>query len=367
MTAAQPAAILTARYARAFNVAVIVVVAGWHVAGAGSQLAAHLRDYSSGIVQIAAWVVLALAVAAGAVHLLRGSSGPGWAWGLCGVALVTSTIIAVTCPPGRMLETDWAWGTAGWIGVLALLRRPLTELAGFLALEALATLGVLVGDDPHRLALAGFITVLCASAGLQLATGVAARALDVTARQAADAATREAAASGRKVIADRLYAARRSRWLGLRRTLEPLLAGLAAGLADPGDHGVRSRCAVEAARLRRLFAESDDSPDPLVHELHASADVAQRRGVAVDVETVGVVPVMPPEIRRAITDIAIAALTAAVSRARITVSAADDEVAVSFVTDAPDGLPVPTAGQGLAVESQRDQENLWLEARWNTR
>ena len=224
MTAAQPAAILTARYARAFNVAVIVVVAGWHVAGAGSQLAAHLRDYSSGIVQIAAWVVLALAVAAGAVHLLRGSSGPGWAWGLCGVALVTSTIIAVTCPPGRMLETDWAWGTAGWIGVLALLRRPLTELAGFLALEALATLGVLVGDDPHRLALAGFITVLCASAGLQLATGVAARALDVTARQAADAATREAAASGRKVIADRLYAARRSRWLGLRRTLEPLLA-----------------------------------------------------------------------------------------------------------------------------------------------
>jgi hypothetical protein len=363
----RPSAVLAARYTRAFTIAVIMVAAAWHVAGAGSQLAASLRDYSSAGIEVAAWGVMALLLAAGAVRLLRGSSGPGWAWALCGVTLAAGTIATAACPPGRMLATDWAWGSIGWIGVLVLLRRPLAELAAFLAVAALATLAVLVSDDPHRLALAGFITVLFASAGIQLAVWVAARALDVTARQAADAAEHQAAAAARKVIADRVHAARRSRWQAVHGALEPLLAGLAGGPADPGDQSVRGRCAAEAARLRRLFAESDDSPDPLVHELHASADIAQRRGVAVDIETAGVIPVMPPEARRAVTELAITALTAAASRARIAVSAADGGVAVSFVIDAPAGSPVPAAAPGLTVEAQRDRENLWLEARWNPR
>ncbi|HEV2377861.1 MAG TPA: hypothetical protein VGS19_37570 [Streptosporangiaceae bacterium] len=363
----RPSAVLAARYTWAFSVAVVIVVVAWHVAGAGSQLAGSLRDYSSAGVQVAAWAVMALVIAAGAVRLLRGAAGPGWAWGLCVVVLVAGAIATAACPPDRMLATDWAWGSMGWTGVLVLLRRPLAELAGFLAMAALVTLSVLVRDDPHRLALAGFFTVLFASAGIQFAVWVGARALDVTARRAADAAEHQAGLSARKVIADRVYAARRSRWLAVHGALEPLLAGLADGSADPGDPGARGRCAVEAARLRRLFAESDDSPDPLVHELHASADIAQRRGVAVDVEAVGVIPVMPLEVRRAITDVAIAALTAAFSKARITVTAADDGVAVSFVTDAPDGSPVPAAGPGLAVEAQRDREDLWLEVRWDLR
>ena len=363
----RPAEVLAARYARAFTIAVIIVAGAWHAAAAGSQLAASLRDYRFPAAEVAAWLVMALVLAAGAVRLLRGSSGRRWAWALCGVALVAGTIATAGCPQGRMLATDWAWGSTGWIGVLVLLRRPLAELAGFLAVTALVTLAVLVRDDPHRLALAGFITVLFASAGIQLAVWVAARALDVTARQAADAAAHQAAASARKMIADRVHAARRSRWQAVHGAVEPLLSGLAGGLAAPGDQSVRGRCAVEAARLRRLFAESDDSPDPLVHELHASADIAQRRGVAVDVETAGVIPLVPLEVRRAITDVAIAALTDAVSRARITVSAADEGLAVCFVTDAPAGAPVPAAAPGLAVEAQRDRENLWLEARWNPR
>lgn len=363
----RPSAVLAARYTRAFTIAVIIVAVAWHVAGAGSQLAASLRDYRSAAVEVAAWVVMALVIAAGAVRLLRGASDRGWAWALCGVALVAGTIATAACPPGQMLATDWAWGSIGWIGVLVLLRRPLAELAGFLAAAALVTLVVLVRDDPHRLALAGFITVLFASTGIQLAVWVAARALDVTARQAADAAEHQAALGARKLIADRVHAARRSRWQAVHGALEPLLAGLARGPADPGDPGVRARCAVEAARLRRLIAESDDSPDPLIHELHASADIAQRRGVAVDVEAAGVIPVVPLEARRAITDVAIVALTAAASRARITITAAGGGVAVSFVTDAPVGSPVPAAAPGLAVDAQRDQENLWLEARWNQR
>jgi hypothetical protein len=42
-----------------------------------------------------------------------------------------------------------------------------------------------------------------------------------------------------------------------------------------------------ATQLRRLFAENDDVPDPLVHELSACIDVAERRGLAVSLAVSG--------------------------------------------------------------------------------
>jgi len=135
---------------------------------------------------------------------------------------------------------------------------------------------VLARDGLHQPNVAAFITVLAGSTGIQVALSVAARTLHVPAQQAEEAATREADATARQAVADRIRSARQARWLELRATAEPLLSGLAAGTADPADRAVQRACAVEAARLRRLFAEADDTPDPLVHELHACADVAQR-------------------------------------------------------------------------------------------
>ena len=111
---------------------------------------------------------------------------------------------------------------------------------------------------------------------IDVAAGV--RALDVAAGQAAAAARSEHAARERAVTAEIIRAARRARWLALQESAVPLVAELAAGTADPGDVRVRNRCAVQAARLRRLLAEGDEVPGSLVHELHASADVAERRG-----------------------------------------------------------------------------------------
>ena len=180
-----------------------------------------------------------------------------------------------------------------------LLRRPLAELGVFLTLEALAMFAVLARDGLHQPNVAAFITVLAGSTGIQVAISVAARTLHVPAQQAEAAATREADATARQAVADRIRGARQARWLELRATAEPLLSGLAAGTADPADLAVQRACAVEAARLRRLFAESDDTPDPLVHELHACADVAQRRGVAVDIETAAPFPGTQPAGTRA--------------------------------------------------------------------
>jgi hypothetical protein len=358
---------MSGRYQRAFTLAVIFLVVLWHLAGAGGQLLHNRSDYRSFAFQGAMWLVMALAIAAGTILVLHGT--PGWcpAWAVALTALVASTAAAAASPAGQMLAVNWAWGSAGWTGVLVLLRRRFAELASFLAAQALATLGVQLWDGLHRADLAGFLAVLAWSTGAQVAVAAAVRALDGAAGQAAAAVRSEQAALERAATAEIIAAARHARWLALQESAGPLVAELAAGTADPGDEQVRLRCAVQAARLRRLMAEGDEVPGSLVHELHASADMAERRGIAVDIETAGPLPPVPGPARRVITDAAIAILTAARSHARITLAAAAAGIAVSFVADTGAVVRLPDIGEGVAIEQQRDGTMLWAEARWNSR
>ena len=367
MTAVQPTAMLSGRYQRAFTFAVLFLVVGWHLAGAGGQLLRDRSAYGSFAFQGAMWLVMAVAIAAGWVLVLRGS--PDWrpAWAVAVVALVASTAAAAASPASQMLAVNWAWGSAGWMGVLVLMRRRFAELAWFLAAEAVATLGVQVWDGLHRTDLAGFLAVLAWSTGAQVAVAAGVRALGAAADQAAAAASSEHAARERAATAEIIQAARHARWLALQENAVPLVAELAAGTADPGDPQVRIRCAVQAARLRRLLAEGDEVPGSLVHELHASADVAERRGVAVEIETAGALPQVPRMARRVITDAAIAILTDARSHARITLAAVAAGIAVSFVADTSAGVPLPAASEGVTIQQQQDDGMFWAEARWNSR
>ena len=363
----QPKALMTGRYQRAFTLAVVFLVAGWHLAGAGGQLLHNRTDYRSFAFQGAMWLVMALAITAGSVLVLR--RAPGWrlAWAVALIALAASTAAAVASPAGQMLAVNWAWGSAGWTGVLVLLRRRFAELAWFLAAEALATLGVQLWDGVTRIELAGFVAVLAWSTGAQVAVAAGVRAMELAAGRAAAAARSEHAARERAAIAELIRAARLARWVALQESAAPLVAELAAGTADPGDAQVRLRCAVQAARLRRLLAEGDEVPGPLVHELHASADLAERRGVAVEIETAGPLPPVPGPARRVITDAAILVLTAARSRARITLAAVAAGIAVSFVADTGAAIALPAASEGVAIEHQQDGGMFWAEARWNSR
>jgi hypothetical protein len=364
--AAQPAAVLSGRYQRAWTLAVLFLVAGWHLAGAGGQLLHNRQAYGSFAFQCAMWLVMALAIAAGAVFVLR--TAPGWrpAWAVAVTALAASTAAAAASPAGQMLALNWAWGSAGWIGVLMLMRRRFTELACFLAAQALGTFGVQAWDGLTRLDLTAFLAVLAWSTGAQVAVAAGVRALDVAAGQAAAAARSEHAARERAATAEIIKAARQARWLTLQESAVPLIAELAAGTADPGDARVRIRCAVQAARLRRLLAEGDEVPGSLVHELHASADVAERRGVAVEIETAGPLPQVPHQARRVITDAAIAILTDARSQARITLAAVAAGIAVSFVADTDAVVPLPAADEGVTIQQQQDGSVFWAEARWNS-
>jgi len=367
MTAVQPTAMLSSRYQRAFTIAVVFLVAGWHLAGAGGQLLHNRTAYSSFAFQGAMWLVMALAIAVGSILVLRGPIGWRAAWAVALTALAASTAAAAASPAGQMLAVNWSWGSAGWIGVLVLVRRRFRELACFLAAEALATFSVQAWDGLTRADLAGFLAVLAWSTGAQAAVAAGVRALDAAAGQAATAARSEHAARERAATAEIIRAARHARWLALQESAVPLVAELATGTANPGDPQVRTRCAIQAAQLRRLLAEGDEVPGSLVHELHASADVAERRGVAVEIETAGPLPAVPGQARRVITDAAIAILTDARSQARITLAAVASGIAVSFVADTGVDVRLPPSGEGVAVEQQQDGSMLWAEARWNSR
>jgi len=367
MTAIQPTALMSGRYQRAFTIAVVFLVAGWHLGGAGGQLLHNRSAYPSFAFQGAMWLVMALAITAGSVLALRGEPGRGPAWTLAVIVVAASTASAAASPAGQMLALNWAWGSAGWTIVLLLLRRRLAELAAFLAAAALAVLGVQVWDGLHRAALAGFLAVLAWSTGAQVAVAGLVKALDAAAGQAAAAARSEHAARERAATAEIVRAARHARWLALQEGAVPLVAELAAGTADPGDPWVRNQCAIQAARLRRLLAEGDQVTGSLVHELHASADVAERRGIAVEIETAGPLPPVPGAARRVITDAAIAILTAARSHARITLATVAAGIAVSFVADTSAVIKLPAAGEGVAIEQQQDGGMLWAEARWDGR
>ncbi|HEX9065407.1 MAG TPA: hypothetical protein VF843_09880 [Streptosporangiaceae bacterium] len=375
MTAAQPAAqpstTMSGRYQRAFTIAVIFLVGLWHIAGGGGQLLQYQKSYSSVAFQGAMWLVLAVSIAAGTVLVLRGT--PAWlpgglaAWTVAIIAIAASTASSAASPPGKMLAVNWVWGTAGWTGLLVLLRRRFAELACFLAAIALGILGVQIADGISRLDLASFLAVLAWSTGAQIAVAAGVRALDGAAGQAAEAARGEHAARERAATAEIIRVARHARWMALQESAVPLVAELAAGTADPGDPRVRIRCAIQAARLRRLLAESDDVSGSLVHELHASADVAERRGVAIEIETAGPLPPVPGPARRVITDAAIAILTAAGSKVRITLAAVAAGIAVSFVADTGTVVALPGGGDGVAIEHQQDGGMFWAEARWTSR
>ncbi len=366
--AASSALVFRGKYLRGLEISTIVIVAGWQIAGAGVQLATSLSGYSAPGVEIVAWTVQAVIIAAGSVLLLRGSVNTRLIRGLVAADVAAGVAAMAACTPSVMLSANWAWGTVVWIGVLLLLYRPVRELVALIAVTALMTFSALVaaGDLDRRFA-AGFISTLYASASIQLAVVFAARALVLAASHAATAAEEEAAVVTRHRIAEAVHTDRQARSRTVRARNEPLLAGLASGSLHPDTREVQQMCAIEAARLRRMFAESDDVPDRLLHELQACADVADRRGVAMDWATSGTIPQIPASVRRELTDAALSVLATASVRARVTVTAGRHEVAVCLFCD-PDAQPPPAVpGLQIQVTSQRDASGLWVEARWHAR
>jgi signal transduction histidine kinase len=361
--------LVATRYQRGFELAVVWLVAGRHVANALVAIITYRWAYRSFGAELVAWALMAGVGAAGSVRLLRHRTGPVVSWLLAGAVLAASAVATAAVAAGQELTAaHWALGGAGWFGVLVLLRRPIAELATLIAINSGLTLVALLRDGAaDRVSLARFLITVYVMAALQLGLALVVSALDGTARRAAAAAERQAAVRRRAEVAEALHRGRLDRYQTVHRSVVPLLVGLAGGQLDPADGRTQRRCAVEASRLRRLFAETDDVPDPLLHELRACADIAYSRGVLVELHVVGQLPVLSLAVRRALTEAPLHALAGAERQARVTVFGRSNEVAVSVLTDARVGEPADLAtplDRAVTVTVQEGEDRQWIEARW---
>jgi len=367
----RPAASVAERYDRAGLLAAVVVMAGWHAGFLLPIVIATWLRYGPWASCAAVWLAYAATGTASAVVLLRGRGhGPALPLAACPVLLAGVVTGGLAQPAGFFGSPNWPFVTAAFFALVAMWRRGIAALSAFLAANAIAGLGVLIAlGQTDRVSIARFVG-LCGGGALPLTLFAGSKLVTAMAGRAASIREELASARVAEQAAEAVQEDRRSRYETIRGTVTGLLRGLADGQLDPAEPATRQRIAVAVSRLRRYLVETDDVPDPLSHELRACADAAERHGVAVDLAApAGQVPHLPVEVRRALTEPIITVLAAAATRARVTVVASPDHVAVAILADASltgadrDAL---ASGPGGAAEVSVDEEGglLWAQAQW---
>ena len=324
--------------------------------------------YDPAWIQPAAWLVLATVVAVETVLLVRRRRWGAARWGALAAIMAASLASMYGLPSGAATTAaDWSTGVVGWVALIVLFDRPLVVFLAFLAVhEATVLADVLItrpGDDDAVLnAVSGAIGTV----GYPLAAAIAATALSTAARTVERSWRAAERLRTQELIAARLHASRRERFAALDRGVLPLLRSLRDGVLDPGDLVVRRDCSIEAARLRRMFAESDAVADPLLHVVRQCVDVAERRGVVVDLQIGGNWADPPGRVRRDLTEGLVVAMSTASERARVTVMGADGVLTVSVVADCR-GFELTPEGSGeVVVDTVREGDMWWVQARWGT-
>ncbi|QXJ21230.1 hypothetical protein AGRA3207_002065 [Actinomadura graeca] len=342
-----------------------VVVIALTILGSFS-MGRHLDAYRPLAVQATAYgVLLAIAAAEFVLILTRGRWGR-MRWPAAALALGASAAACASLPPGGAgTAANWAFGTVGWLGVAVLLDRRFGWLIGFLAVhETINLTALLVSGGRDLDSVLNFAAGSITTIGFPFATGIAATVLRGVAERA-EAQRKEAEAHSRaaKIEAVR-HEVWQERYADLSVTVAPLLAGLAGGTLRPDDPEVQRLCWIEAARMRRLFAETDDVDSPLLHELAECVDIAVQKGVKAELKAHGDLGPIPREIRRALTEVPLAALAKAGTRARVTVIDAYGVVSVTVVSDC-GPVRIPEQPEiTVVVDDLVDENEFWVEATW---
>jgi hypothetical protein len=194
-----------------------------------------------------------------------------------------------------------------------------------------------------------------------------------TAPAAGTAAAREEELRTRERIHEDMQRDHKERYRALTASTVPLLVGLGHGVLSPHDEEVRLRCGVEAARMRRLFAEGDAVSDPLLNELRACVEVAEHQGATVSLAVRGRPGEVPVEVRRELVDPVTVILGRTRSTARLTVVWTPRAVRVSVVSeDCVGGLDTgeaaPSHGRAtdakVTVARTTRGGSVWVEAGW---
>ncbi|QFZ20879.1 hypothetical protein [Saccharothrix syringae] len=325
-----------------------------------------LLSHDRGPGATAAYLALTLVTLVCAVWIVRRRPVPEPVVALGAVVvLVASAVATAALPPGGHFGAGhWSFGLAGWHLLVLLADRPRLSAVALGAHTAAGIAQFALAGAPDRTAIGAAGVVVLGVTSFQFGVLLLTRVLLRNARRAAEAAVAQERAATRAAAAEQWARDLRTGFAGGLGSTLPLLADLADGVLDPRAEETRRRCAFAATQLRRLFAEQDDSPDPLVHEVSACVDVAERRGLVVSLAVSGEVVPVPTDVRRQLTAPVAAALSAARERARVSLLRADGEVRVAVVADA--AVPVDPAPGPVEVRSDTYGGQTRTEARWRT-
>ncbi|MFE9686829.1 sensor histidine kinase [Streptomyces sp. NPDC006285] len=319
------------------QLAVLLISLVWQFTISLRRLVVHQDVYRPAWAQTAAFVCLAAVAVIGGAYLLRGRQIPprvrGWS---LGSVLAVSAVCAFTLPPEQSTGApDWAFGVVGWHALFLLADLRVRVYAAFLGAHVgLNATSVFLSGTPTAAGWATMGISTIASCGFQLSVGVLmTRLLHGTAPAAGAEAAREEELRTRERIHEDMQRDHKERYRALTATTVPLLVGLGHGVLSPHDEEVRLRCGVEAARMRRLFAESDAVLDPLLNELRACVEVAEHHGVTVSLAVRGRPGEVPVEVRRKLVDPVAVTLGRTRSTARVTVVWTPRAVRVSVVSE----------------------------------
>ncbi|WP_234048662.1 sensor histidine kinase [Streptomyces liliifuscus] len=359
------------------QLAVLLISLVWQFTISLRRLVVHQDVYRPAWAQTAAFVCLAAVAVIGGAYLLRGRQiPPRVRWWSLGSALAVSAVCAFTLPPEQSTGApDWAFGVVGWHALFLLADLRVRVFAAFLGAHVgLNATAVFLSGAPTvaQWATMGISTI--GSCGFQLSVGVLMTyLLHGTAPAAGTEAAREEELRTRERIHEDMQRDHKDRYRALTATTVPLLVGLGHGVLSPHDEEVRFRCGVEAARMRRLFAESDAVLDPLLNELRACVEVAEHQGVTVSLAVRGQPGEVPVEVRRELIDPVAVILSRTRSTARVTVVWTPRVVRVSVVSeDCAGGRGAERAAQahGRATDVKVDVTrtmrggSVWVEAGW---
>lgn len=260
--------------------ALVVIALVWHVY-CGWLLLSKRAFYQPLWLEVAAWLAIVVIV----VWLaMRGPARPlpvGWMIA-AQLALFAAAAGALFAIPGdqQVTWTNWVVGDVGWPLALVALHRPIWEYLGWMvAVIGLCVGSVLTALGPRAEEVDRIATSLLTALVLQLAAVVAYGLVRYNGALA-EAAVQEGAdlLVARESLA--VVARDRHRWQReWGASLRPLVRSLAQGTAEPADHEVRGRCAIEASRLRAMLSELSEAGE---HSVWRRDMVSSFSGAAAD-------------------------------------------------------------------------------------
>ncbi len=338
----------------------------------GEQCALGLPRLGGSAGELIAFGLLVVTAAGTAAVVLAGIMFTVWLRA-CGLTFVVAATawISTALPAGAIEQLGhWYFIVGGWYLFVLLFDLPLIVLGTADVLYAAWFLvqAAVDGWSTEQLAHLGILAI--GGPGFQFALALATRLIRRIGIQAESLARTEEHQRTAEAIGEQAQADYERRYARLRAEAVPLLSGLADGSLDPNDDQVRDRCAIEAARMRVLFAERDTAADPLIHELRAGLDVAERRGVTVDLAVRGRPQELPGEVRRGLLDPVLAEAVSARAHARITVLRFAGQVRVSAYSEHvdPSGGDWPAKEDWCSAEVRvsvvAEGEALWTETIW---